>query len=141
MPGSFVRTTINNRTYPCSGGSYFCGQVLSGSVWDTREALFITEPDDCLTIIQDLTINSVLLHASVIDPGITIDFLTLDDNDGDGWNEVAMNYLGNDEYDAVFPAVDCPSVVRTTSARKRPTMFRCSTRPVRRRQRIPPSVR
>jgi len=79
--GGYIRTCDNNRLYPCSGGSHHCGQVMSGSVWHTRDELVLTEPDDYLTIITDLTINSILLHAGGIDPGITIDFLTLDDDD------------------------------------------------------------
>ncbi|MFG0331547.1 MAG: hypothetical protein ACF8PN_16790 [Phycisphaerales bacterium] len=80
-PGTIIRSGENTRNYPCSGGVHFCGQVISGSVWHTREALTVTEPTDYLEIIADLTINQVLLHSGGIDPGVTIDFLTLDDDD------------------------------------------------------------
>lgn len=81
-PGSMIRSGINNRNFPCSGEIHFCGQVLSGCVWDTRVALKVTEPVEFLAIIGDLTLNSILLRPSGIDPGITVDFLTLDDDDG-----------------------------------------------------------
>lgn len=80
-PGTNVRSGINNRTYPCGGAVHFCGQVMSGSVWDTRDALEQTEPTQYLDIIQSLTINQIAIHSGGIDPGITIDFLTLDDDD------------------------------------------------------------
>lgn len=80
-----TRTADNTFMYPCSNvDPHVCGNVLSGCVWDTREALAITEPVDGLQIIGDLLVNSVLLHAgSSITPAITIDFLTLDDDDAD----------------------------------------------------------
>lgn len=183
-PGTMVRTGDNNRQYPCNGEVHFCGQVVSGSVWHTRDELLKTEPVEYLNILRDLTINSVLLHSGGVDPGITIDFLVLDDddneigngtphyneinagfsrhnmaapplqfldfgypngqpsmidpgggtvmrvevtgnvsepepgsgmlhvNDGNGWVDLSMTDLGNNVYDAVFPAVACPSVVQ-----------------------------
>jgi len=182
--GTMVRTGDNNRQYPCNGEVHFCGQVVSGCVWHTRDELLKTEPVEYLNIIRDLTINSILLHSGGVDPGITIDFLVLDDddndiangtphyneinagfsrhnmpappvqfldfgypngqpsmidpgggtvmrvevtgnvsepkpgsgmlhvNDGNGWVDLSMTDLGNNVYDAVFPAVDCPSVVQ-----------------------------
>jgi hypothetical protein len=79
-----LRSAENNVQYPCSGGIHDCGRLLSGSVWETRNELLITSPDTYREIISSLTINSILLHSgSNIDPTITIDFLTLDDDDGD----------------------------------------------------------
>ncbi len=80
-----TRSADNTFMYPCADvDPHVCGNVLSGCVWDTREALAITEPLDGLQIIGDLLVNSVLLHAgSSITPAITIDFLTLDDDDAD----------------------------------------------------------
>lgn len=80
-----TRTADNSFMYPCSDiDPHVCGNVLSGCIWDTREELAITEPDDGLQILGDLLVNSVLLHAgSTISPAITIDFLTLDDDDSD----------------------------------------------------------
>ncbi|MCH7527310.1 MAG: hypothetical protein IID39_07730, partial [Planctomycetes bacterium] len=79
-----LRNADNNIQYPCSGGIHNCGQLLSGCVWDTRNELVVTEPDDYLGILMNLTVNSVLQHnGSNIGPDITIVWLTLDDNDGD----------------------------------------------------------
>ena len=82
-PGDHVRDARDGRQYPCSGEIHFCGQVLSGCVWDTREALVVTEPSNYRDILGDLTLNSILFRPTGIDPGITIDFLTLDDTDGE----------------------------------------------------------
>lgn len=80
-PGTYVRTADNNTQYPCNGESHFCGQVISGAVWHTRMEMVNTEPDAYLEILQNLTLNSVLLTPQRIDPGLTVDFLTLDDDD------------------------------------------------------------
>ncbi|MEE8576036.1 MAG: hypothetical protein V3T31_02165, partial [candidate division Zixibacteria bacterium] len=77
-----LRDADNSLQYPCGGTSHFCGQLISGCVWDTRNALMITEPTDYLEILAAITVNSILLHVGgSITPQITIDFLTLDDND------------------------------------------------------------
>lgn len=178
-----LRDADNNLQYPCGGESHYCGQVVSGCVWHTRDALTVTEPDNYLAIIQSLTLASIPIHVGGVDPGMTIDFLTLDDNDGDlrngsphyheinegfsrhnmpapdldflyftypdglpatvdsrggttfrvevhaagfdpepgtgalyyddgsGWQSVPMNEISPNVYDAVFPAVTCPSQV------------------------------
>ncbi|MDH4035390.1 MAG: choice-of-anchor J domain-containing protein, partial [candidate division Zixibacteria bacterium] len=80
-----LRNADNSHQYPCSGAIHDCGQLLSGCVWDTRNALAQTTqgPGEYLPILQNLTINSILLHTGdQITPQITIDWLTLDDNDG-----------------------------------------------------------
>ncbi|MFQ6049050.1 MAG: hypothetical protein ACE5K7_06770, partial [Phycisphaerae bacterium] len=77
-----IRNADNNLQYPCSGEIHYCGQLLSGCVWSTRNELIVTEPNDYRDILSNLTINSILLHTgSSITPQITIDFLTLDDDD------------------------------------------------------------
>lgn len=79
-----LRNADNSMQYPCSGAIHFCGQLISGAVWDTRNALIVTEPDDYITILGNLAVNSILLHSGEsIDPSITIDYLTLDDDNGD----------------------------------------------------------
>ncbi len=81
---SWLRDADNNMQYPCTGNNSFCGQLLSGCVWDTRAELTVTEPEDYLEILRNLSVNSVLLHSgSIITPQITIDWLILDDDDGD----------------------------------------------------------
>lgn len=77
-----LRTAEAGLDYPCSGAIHTCGQLLSGCVWYTRNALAVTEPDDYLDILASLAINSILLHTGTsITPQITLDWLVLDDND------------------------------------------------------------
>lgn len=81
---SSLRNADNNHQFPCSGGIHDCGQLISGCVWDTRQALVSTEPDNYTDILNFLAVNSILVHSgSTISPQITIDWLTLDDDDGD----------------------------------------------------------
>ena len=37
-----LRNADNDLQYPCSGGIHYCGQLLSGCVWSTRNELLIT---------------------------------------------------------------------------------------------------
>ncbi len=77
-----LRSAANNLQYPCNSSIHYCGQLLSGCVWSTRNELAVTNPSSYLDILSSLTINSVLLHSgTMITPQITIDFLTLDDDD------------------------------------------------------------
>lgn len=78
------RNAENVRNYPCSGGIHDCGQLLSGVVWETRNELKKTNPDTYLDIVRELWFNSIPLHrGDLITPQVTIDWLTLDDNDDD----------------------------------------------------------
>ncbi len=78
-----LRTADNNIQYECQGEIHYCGQLISGCVWETRNELIITEPVDYLEILSNLAVNSMLLHTGTsITPAITIDYLTLDDDDG-----------------------------------------------------------
>jgi hypothetical protein len=93
-----IRDADNNLQYPCNGGIHFCGQLLSGCVWDLLEELEVTEPDNFREIVRDLAVNSILLHSgSGIAPDITVDFLTLDDDD-----ETIFN--GTPHYDEIAAA-------------------------------------
>ena len=103
---SGLRDAENTLQYPCTGEIHACAPLLSGCIWDTRQELGITDPNNALAIISDLTLNSVPLHSGdLITPQITIDFLTLDDNDGDISNgtphyvEIATGF-GNHAMDA-----------------------------------------
>ena len=79
-----LRTADNNMQYPCSGPIHTCGTLLSGSVWSTRNYLLATEPEDYLEILRKIAINAVMLHnGSSITPAITVDYLTIDDDDDD----------------------------------------------------------
>ena len=78
-----LRNAVNTIQYPCSDSIHYCGQLLSGCVWETRNELVITNPGTYIDIISDLAINAMLVHTgSSIDPSITIDYLTLDDTNG-----------------------------------------------------------
>ena len=71
------RNASNSLQYPCIGKMHFCGQLISGCVWDTLAALPGQED-----VVRDLAINSIPLHRDdSITPEITIDWLTLDDDD------------------------------------------------------------
>jgi hypothetical protein len=103
---SGLRTAVNTLQYPCTGEIHACAPLLSGCIWDTRQALFVTEPVNYLSILSNLLVNSAPLHSGgTITPQITIDFLTLDDNDGDIGNgtphyaEIATGF-GNHNMDA-----------------------------------------
>ena len=78
-----LRSTYNSVNYPCSGEVHLCGQVISGAFWLTKDQLDITiGAGPALTLSRQLYLNSILLHPVGITPQITIDVLTLDDNDG-----------------------------------------------------------
>ncbi len=79
---SALRSADNMLQYPCSGSSHSCGRLISGCIWSTRNALQAAHPSTYRDILSNLTVNSILLHTGTsIDPSITIDFLTLDDDD------------------------------------------------------------
>jgi hypothetical protein len=90
-----LRNADNDMQYPCDGEIHYCGQLLSGCVWSTRNELFITNPDTYMDILSNLAINAMLLHTGTsIDPSITIDYLTLDDDNGN-------IYDGTPHYDEI----------------------------------------
>ena len=109
-----LRNAENDLRYPCPGCTHECGTLLSGCIWETRNELVITEPEDFQQIIGALTVNSILLKPLEIDPGITIDFLSLDDDDMDIFNGTPhCNEIqtGFGEHNMAAPGVDCPSIV------------------------------
>ena len=85
-----IRTASNTCTYSATGCSscgsaiHSCGQMLSGCMWDLRNSYISTYPSDYRTRLAKLGVSSTLLHAgsSTIQNDITIDYLTLDDNNG-----------------------------------------------------------
>ena len=85
---SGIRNADNNCLYLDSGCStcgtaiHSCGQLISGSVYDTYQNLMSTTPFTATQTIRDLAINSTLVHTGTsINPAITIDYLVLDDDD------------------------------------------------------------
>ncbi|MFQ5452818.1 MAG: thrombospondin type 3 repeat-containing protein [Candidatus Zixiibacteriota bacterium] len=127
-----LREANNSYQYPCSGEIHDCGQLISGCIWSTRNELQATEPIKYLNILADLTINSILLHTGTqITPQITIDFLTLDDDDGNIDNgtphywEIAAGF-GAHNMDAPELALlqfDYPNSVPTTLMPLQSTTF------------------
>lgn len=104
-----LRNADNTIQYPCSGEIHYCGQLLSGCVWSTRNALAASYPSTYMSILADLAINAILLHTGdLITPSITVDYLTLDDNDGNIYNGTPHR----PEICAGFDAhnMDCPAL-------------------------------
>ncbi len=106
----YMRTGDNTFQYPCSGEIHYCGQLLSGCVWDTRNELAITYPFTYRDIIGNLAVNAMLMHSETsIDPSITIDYLTVDDDDEfwengtPHWNEICAGFGAHN--------MDCPDLV------------------------------
>ena len=104
-----LRNADNTYQYPCTGEAHECGQLLSGCVWSTRNELAATHPDDYLEIVSNLTVNSVPMHSgTVITPQITIDFLTLDDDDANldngtpHWSQICAGFGAHN--------MDCPAL-------------------------------
>ena len=85
-----IRTAANTCQYSASSCSscgseiHACGQLISGVVWDLRNKLVLSEPSTYMTTLRRLAINSIPLHGpvSTIASDIAIDYLTLDDNNG-----------------------------------------------------------
>lgn len=99
----------------CGSEIHFCGQLLSGCVWSVRNELVVTEPADYLTIVSQLTVNSILLHdGDQITPDIAIDFLTLDDDDADlsngtpHYQEITTGFGAHDMWNFTPPEPQFP---------------------------------
>ncbi|MGJ8636532.1 MAG: GC-type dockerin domain-anchored protein [Phycisphaerales bacterium] len=82
--GSSLRNAVNTLQYPCATDGHACAGLLSGAVWETRNAMVDSSVPNYTELLGYLAINSVLVHSgSTITPQITIDWLTLDDDDAD----------------------------------------------------------
>jgi hypothetical protein len=84
-----IRNSVNDRLYPCSGGVHFCGQVISGAFWQTWLEMrnrYSSNQQFALDRVREWYLNSILIRPTGITPQITIDVLTLDDNDADIYN-------------------------------------------------------
>lgn len=88
--GGVVRNPLSPRiAYPCSGTEvHFCGQILGGVVWDMRNAFvarYTTTPG--VEMMRQLHVNWAQVTAggsgvNSAHPQTAIEFLTIDDNDG-----------------------------------------------------------
>ena len=84
---SGIRNADNNCSYSPSGCSscgsaiHTCGQLISGMTWEVREQLIAAGKPT--SIIESIFFNSVPLHnGTAINEAIVIDWLTLDDDNG-----------------------------------------------------------
>ena len=68
----------------CGSAIHSCGTLLSGCVWDLRNQLRAAEPTTYMATLRRLAFNSIPLHGAIttIATDIPIDFLTLDDDNG-----------------------------------------------------------
>jgi hypothetical protein len=87
--GGNIRDNENtNRTYPCSGGVHFCGQLLAGTWWDVRLNFADTYGSEAgLTEAQQLFVDWMLITTggqgdNSAWEGTAIEVLTVDDDDG-----------------------------------------------------------
>ncbi len=82
-----IRNANNTMQYPCTGAIHFCGQLISGAVWDTRNQLVVTEPSSYRTIGARLFFGMLMVRGNLypgdqtIDNRITTIYLQLDDTD------------------------------------------------------------
>jgi hypothetical protein len=80
-------------------------------VWDTRNELAATHPETYREILGRLAVNAMLLHAGdSITPAITIDYLVLDDDDGDlsnGTPHYCQIAAGFGAHGMDAPALEC----------------------------------
>ncbi|MDG2422988.1 MAG: hypothetical protein P8M22_03315 [Phycisphaerales bacterium] len=128
-----IRNADNDFQYPCSGAIHFCGQLISACAWDMLLLMEEAYPNGN-DIVGSLFIESITLHTGgSIDPTITLDILTLDDDDGDldngtpHSNEIlaAMELhsmdeipepLGNDFCSDAYPLTDGSTAFSNTGA-------------------------
>ena len=96
--GCSTGTTAYGAT--CGSEIHSCGQLISGCVWDLRNRLAVTYPTTYRTLLARLSINSIPLHGAIatIANDITIDFLTLDDDDANISNGTPNYTAINDSF-------------------------------------------
>ena len=68
----------------CGSAIHSCGQLISGVVWDLVEIMQAYDPVNGFDITAEIVLNSMPMHSgSSINGTILLDYLTLDDDDGD----------------------------------------------------------
>ena len=114
VPTGCVRNAANEMQYPCSG-THECAPLLSGCVWDTRNALVANGIPGYQDILMFLAVNSVELHSGTeITPQITLDWLILDDDDSCIWEgtpnsaEICIGFEAHNMWDHGCHCPDCP---------------------------------
>ena len=97
-----IRNADNNCLYQESGCStcgsaiHSCGQLISGSVYDTYLNLlekYPLSPQTAMQTIRELAVNSTLVHTGTsIDPSITIQYLVLDNGGNEDISQGTPHY-------------------------------------------------
>ncbi|HBZ00567.1 MAG TPA: hypothetical protein DEO84_04505, partial [candidate division Zixibacteria bacterium] len=108
-----LRSADNTLQYPCSGEVHACAPLMSGCVWSIRNQLIVSNPTTYMNILANLAINAMLVHTGgTITPQIAIDYLTLDDDDGNIDNgtphhsEICTGFSAHN--------MDCPALILMT---------------------------
>ncbi len=110
-----LRNAINTIMYPCSLPIHTQGQIMAGSFWNTLQEMNANlGTAAAMSTLRPLWLNSILLRPPFISRAITVDVLTLDDNDAN-LNNGTPNY---DEIAAGFGAkgMNAPAVNRLNMA-------------------------
>ena len=83
-----LRTADNTCQYSatscssCGSASHSCGNLISGTIYDVRQALQASEPETFADTINALVLSAIPMHTgTTIDASIAVDLLTLDDDD------------------------------------------------------------
>lgn len=80
--GCLRNVDTQNYSYPCSGGAHTCGLVIGGAYWDMRTNLIAVEGATVgLQLTRDYYIGQEIIGNHRIHPSVTVDVLTLDDDD------------------------------------------------------------
>lgn len=121
---SGIRNANNTKQYPQSGEIHDAGQLISGCLWSTRNAFVAAGIPNYSTALKRLTINANVLHrGSNITPQITIDWLTIDDVDGNILNGTPNYNLINTGFTAHSMPAPRLSYVTFTYPDGRPTVL------------------
>lgn len=107
--GCLRNVDTQNYSYPCSGGSHTCGLVIGGAFWDMRSGLIASEGSTVgLQLTRLYYIGQEIIGNHRIHPSVTVDILTLDDDD-----DTILNGTPHyPEIDAAFSAhgLDAPEI-------------------------------
>lgn len=121
-----IRTAANTMQYPCSSDIHTCAQLLSGCVWSTRNQLITTYPSTYLSILSNLMVDSIPMHAGsgTINRAIYADWITLDGGPtGPHYAEITAGFQAHNMTPPPPPANDgwanavvaCPGTAYTGS--------------------------
>lgn len=82
--GCLRNVDTSNLNYPCSGEGHTCGLVIGGAFWDMRTALIASDgATGGLQLARLYYIGQEIVGNHRIHPSVTVDILTLDDDNND----------------------------------------------------------